>query len=198
MSLTALDILVLVTVGGAAITGLMRGFVTEVLSLMAWIFVVFALKLLHTPLSALLADSVGTAAGAATLAFAVIGGVTWFGGRLVANAIGSRTRTSVLGPVDRALGFGFGALKGLILASLGFLLIVLVIDTLAGGPRKRPAWITASRTYPLLNATSASIADFVDRRRKGQPVFGDADNATAPANASDGVPSASQRPTSRR
>lgn len=173
MGLTALDIIVLVTVGGAAIVGLARGFVTEVLSLMAWIFVVFALKLFHTPLSAMLVDSVGTAAGAATLAFAAIGGVTWFGGRLVANAIGSRTRTSILGPVDRGLGFGFGALKGLILASLGFLLIVLVIDTLAGGPRKRPQWIVTSRTYPLLNATSASIADFVDRRRKGQPVFGD-------------------------
>ena len=51
MGLTALDILVLLAVGGAAILGFMRGFVTEVLSLMAWIFVIFALKLFHTPLS---------------------------------------------------------------------------------------------------------------------------------------------------
>ncbi len=29
------------------------------------------------------------------------------------------------------------------------------------------------------NATSASIADFVDRRRKGEPVFGQAENASA-------------------
>ena len=36
--------------------------------------------------------------------------------------------------------------------------------------------------YPLLNATSASIADFVDRRRKGEPVFGDeVDNGTGAA-----------------
>jgi len=180
MGLTALDILVLITVGGAAITGLMRGFVTEVLSLMAWIFVVFAMKLFHTPLTSVLTETVGTAAGAATLAFVVIGGLTWFGGRLVANAIGARTRSSILGPVDRALGFGFGALKGLILASLGFLLIVLVIDTLGGGPTRRPDWIKTSRTYPLLNATSASIADFVDRRRKGQPVFGEEPITTAP------------------
>ncbi|MHA6722727.1 CvpA family protein [Sphingomonas sp. RS2018] len=171
MGLTALDIMVLIAVGGAAVLGVMRGFVTEVLSLMAWIFVVFALKLFHTPLTAMMAPSVGTSAGAATLAFVVIGGCTWFGGRLVANAIGSRTRTSVLGPLDRALGFGFGALKGLILASLGFLLMVLVIDTLGGGPTRRPTWIVMSQTYPLLNVTSASIADFVDRRRKGEPMF---------------------------
>ena len=179
MGLTALDIIVLLVVGGAAILGFMRGFVTEVLSLMAWIFVVFALKMLHTPLSALLAGTVGTAAGAATLAFAVISGVTWFAGRMVARAIGNRTRSSILGPVDRGLGFGFGALKGLILASLGFLLVTLVIDTISGGPLRRPQWIINSRTYPLLNTTSAGIADFVDRRRKGEPVFGAEGNSTA-------------------
>ena len=183
MGLTALDIFVLLTVGGAAALGLMRGFVTEVLSLMAWIFVVFVLKLFHTPLSAALVPSIGTAAGAATLAFAVLTGVTWFGGRMVANAIGARTRNSILGPLDRALGLGFGALKGLILASLGFLLVVLVIDTVSGGPTKRPEWIKTSRTYPLLNATSASIADFVDRRRKGEPVFGG--EAASPASETD-------------
>ena len=34
-------------------------------------------------------------------------------------------------------------------------------------------------TYPLLNATSASIADVVDRRRKGLPVFGEEDGNSA-------------------
>ena len=172
MGLTAIDIIVLISVGGAAVLGVMRGFVTEVLSLMAWLFVVVAMKLFHTPLTRALVDSVGTAAGAATLAFAIITGVTWFGGRMVANGVGARTRKSILGPVDRALGLGFGALKGLILVSLAFLMTVLVIDTVRGGPTMRPRWITASRTYPLLNATSAGIADFVDRRRRGEPVFG--------------------------
>eukprot|EP01035_Chromulina_nebulosa_P049777 gene49777-67594_t len=99
---------------------------------------------------------------------------------MVAGALGSRTRDSVLGPLDRALGFGFGALKGLILSSLAFLLVVLVTDTMRGGPSHRPEWLTIARTYPLLNQTSASIADFVDRRRKGEPVFGTGGNISAP------------------
>jgi membrane protein required for colicin V production len=181
MGLTALDILVLIAVGGAAILGATRGFVTEVLSLMAWLFVVLALKIFLDPLAATLAPSVGTSAGAATLAFAVVGGVTFFGGRMVARAIGNRTKSSVLGPLDRGLGFGFGAVKGLVLASLGFLLVTLVIDTVSGGPQRRPQWMTQSRTYPLLNATSAGIADFVDRRRKGEPVWGGSGNEAAPA-----------------
>ena len=172
MGLTALDMIVLIAVAGAAVMGLMRGFVTEVLSLFAWVAITAALKLFHIPLTQALAQLVGTVSGAAVLAFAVIAGVTYFGGRAVAKAIGARTRSSVLGPVDRALGFGFGALKGLILASLAFLLVALVVDTARGGPARRPDWMTASRTYPLLNATSAGIADFVDRRRRGLPVFG--------------------------
>lgn len=172
MALTALDMIVLLLVLGAALLGLKRGFVTEVLSLFAWVAIVAALKLFHVSLAAALTRLVGTVSGAAVLAFALIAGGVYLGGRLVANAIGKRTRTSVLGPLDRALGFGFGALKGLILASLGFLLLVLVIDTVRGGPTRRPEWMTRSRTYPLLNATSAGMADFVDRRRRGLPVFG--------------------------
>ena len=136
MGLTALDIVVLILVGGAALLGARRGFVAEVLSMFAWVAIVAMLKLFHVALAA------------------------------------KRTRTSILGPVDRALGFGFGALKGLILASLAFLLAALLVDTARGGPARRPAWMTDSRCYNLLNATSAGIADFVDRRRRGLPVFG--------------------------
>src|SRR3546814_20142379 len=84
----------------------------------------------RSPLAAMLAPVVGTVGGAAVLAFVLITGVTWFGGRMVANALGRRTRNSIVGPVDRALGFGFGALTGLILASLLFLLAVLVLAKL--------------------------------------------------------------------
>ena len=65
MGLTAIDILVLLGVGAAAITGAMRGFVTEVLSLMAWLLVVAAIRFLHTPVAAALAEPVGTVQGAA-------------------------------------------------------------------------------------------------------------------------------------
>ena len=180
MTLTAIDISVLLFVGGAALLGLKRGFVYEVLALFAWMAVVFAIKVGHLPLSRALTPVIGTASGAAVLSLALLGGVTYFGGRMVANAVGSRTRRSVLGPVDRALGFGFGALKGLILASLAFLLLVLVLDVVRGGPQRRPEWLKNSRTYPLLNSTSRSVSDFLDRRRKGQSVWG-AGNEAAPA-----------------
>ena len=181
MDLMALDIIVLIVVGGAAMLGVVRGFVTEVLSLFAWVAIVFAIKLFHVPLTHALTGVIGTAAAAAILAFAILAGGTYFAGRMVANAIGARTRDSVMGPIDRALGFGFGAVKGLILASLGFLMVVLVTDTMGGGPTHRPLWLKSARVYPLLNVTSAGIADFVDRRRKGLPLFEPTLGRTTPA-----------------
>ncbi len=182
--MTGLDIIVLIVICGAAVLGFVRGFVTEVLAFVAWILVVVAIKFFHTTVTGWLTGLIGTEQGAAVLAFAILGGVTYFAGRLLANNLGSRMRDGFLGPIDRALGLGFGALKGLILVSVAFLLLVLVFDTVGGGPSQRPDWITKSMTYPMLDATSAGIADFVDRRRKGEPVFGEAEPDDREANAS--------------
>ena len=166
MALTTLDILVLLLVGGGAIVGALRGFVTEVLSLFAWVAVIIAVRMAHMPVTLLLMPHVGTPTAASVLAFALIFGVVFVAGKMVAGSIGRRTRQSVLGPLDRLLGFGFGALKGLIGATLLFLLANLATDTLYGGGAARPEWMIGSRTFPLLNASSRAIVDFVAMRQK--------------------------------
>lgn len=177
MGLTGLDMLVLLLVGGGMILGFLRGFVTEVFSLLAWVAAILALKLLHDPATGALVEPVGTRAGAAVLAFAVIFGLTFVGGKLVARSIGRRAKTSLVGPIDRFLGGGFGALKGLIGGTLLYLAATLVYDTIYGRMAPRPEWIAQSRTYPLLHATGGAIVEFVERRRRG----GESD----PANSAD-------------
>ena len=71
----------------------------------------------------------------------------------------------MLGPVDRLLGGGFGLLKGLMGATLFFLLANLATDMVYGGDADRPEWMTESRTYPLLNATGRAVVDWVETRR---------------------------------
>jgi membrane protein required for colicin V production len=63
---------------------------------------------------------VGTDAGAAVLAFLAIAVVIYVLGRMIARKMGEKSRKSALGPFDRVLGFGFGAVKGLIGATLLF------------------------------------------------------------------------------
>jgi len=169
--MSALDIFVfLLIVGGAAI-GFVRGFVYEVVSLLAWIVAIAVLKLFHTQLTHGLTGVWGsTEASAAVLAFALLFIPVFVLVKILANSIGVRTRGSVLGPVDRVLGGGFGGIKGLIGATLFFLLANLATDMVYGPEAKRPEWMVKSRTYPLLNASGRAIVDWVEaRRHKPQP-----------------------------
>ncbi|WP_404712804.1 CvpA family protein [Sphingomonas sp. MMS24-J13] len=163
--LTALDVIVLVLIGGGAVLGAFRGFVTEVLSLFAWVAAILALKMTHTPATHALTGITHSESGAKVLAFVLIFGIVFFGGRMVAASLGRRTRQSVLGPVDRALGIGFGALKGLLIATVLFLGVNLGYDMVFGSASERPQWLRTSRTYPLLNASGRAVVDWVQRRR---------------------------------
>ena len=163
--MSALDIFVILLLGGGAAIGFVRGFVHEILSLFAWVVAIAMLKLFHEQLWEGLSPGVGTSSGAAVLAFALLFVPSFFFVKLLARSIGGKTRRSVLGPVDRVLGGGFGMLKGLLGATLFFLLANLATDMVYGPQAERPEWMTRSRTFPLLNASGRAIVDWVEARR---------------------------------
>jgi membrane protein required for colicin V production len=181
--LSGFDIIILLLLAGGAVTGFMRGFVQEILSLAALIAALAVLRLFHAPFSLWLSEAVGTETGAAVLAFSLILGIVWGGGKYLARRIGAGSRTSVIGPFDRVLGAGFGLCKGLLTASLGFMLFTLVYDVAFGATAERPAWLTDSRTYPLMRASSAAVsavlASRIDAREDARTGAG---SANAPAN----------------
>jgi len=165
--MTALDIFVfLLLIGGGAV-GFVRGFVHEVISLFAWLVAIAMLKLFHTQLWTGLINSFhSSSAAAAVLAFAILFIPSFLIVKLLARSLGKKTRRhSMLGPFDRVLGGGFGALKGLLGATLFFLLANLATDMVYGPQADRPEWMTKSRTYPLLNASGRAIVDWVEARR---------------------------------
>ncbi len=163
--MSALDIFVILLLVGGGAVGFVRGFVYEVLSLLAWAAAIAMIKLFHTQLSSGLAEPVGTPEGASVLAFALLFVPTFLLVKLLARSIGGKTRRSLLGPVDRALGGGFGVVKGLLAATLFFLFANLATDLIYGPEAERPEWMSSSRTYPLLNASGRAIVDWVETRR---------------------------------
>lgn len=165
--MTSFDIAVLLLVGLGAVTGFARGFVQEILALLAWIFALLAIRFLHTPFTMAIEPAIGTNSGSAILAFALLLLVPYAFVKLVAKWAGRKSRASVLGPIDRVLGFGFGTVKGMIIVVLGFSVLVLGFDTawIAGG---RPPWITKARTYPFVNASSEALVTLIaEKRREG-------------------------------
>lgn len=163
--MTGFDIAILILVGLGAITGFMRGFVQEVFALAAWVLALVAIHNLHTPLTASLEDFVGTSSAAAVLAFALLLLVPYAIVKLLSNRLGEASRNSILGPIDRLLGFGFGAVKGIVIAVLAFSVLVLGYDTV-WGVGGRPTWITQARSYPFVNAASEALVKMIAERRK--------------------------------
>ena len=162
MAFTALDIIVILLVGGGLVFGWLRGFVAEVLSLFAWFLAILALRVLHPPLSRALEGPIGTASGAAVLAFILIFGLVFVGGKFASRRVGGRVRNSIVGPLDRVLGAGLGALKGLIGVTILFMILNIVYSfSFLGGAGGRPGWMTGAATYGLLKATSGTVSEFV-------------------------------------
>lgn len=161
--MTGFDLIVLLVVGVAAVGGFLRGFVQEVLSLAAWGVAILAIYNLHTPLYDWLVPRVGNPTGAATLAFAVLLLIPYAGMKLIAGRLGETTRSTLLGPIDRVLGFGFGAIKGAIVVTCAFALLVLGYDA-AWGIAGRPDWIKQARTYPLVNASADALVQMIEDR----------------------------------
>lgn len=154
----------LALVGGFAVLGFMRGLVQEVTTLLAWVLAIVAVRFFHPVVTDAVSGWVGTAGGGAMLAFVLLFGGVFILTKWSARAMGQRSRASIVGGFDRGLGAGFGAVKGLIVATIGFMIATLLYD-IGYGNAQRPAWLTDSRSYPALSATSQAMSKVIAERR---------------------------------
>lgn len=162
--MTIFDIIVLIIVAVAAIGGFMRGLVQEVLSLAAWILAAFSVYYLHSPLTAQLEKLYPIEPATSILAFALLLLIPYAAMKVIAGNVGEASRGSIMGPIDRVLGFGFGALKGALIVVFAFSVLVLGFDN-AWGYEGRPDWISQARTYPAADAFSRGLVHTIAERR---------------------------------
>lgn len=162
--MTGFDFIVLLIVGVTAIGGFLRGFVQEVMSLAAWVFSVLAIRYLHQDMSQTIEAYVGGETAPAILAFALLLLIPYAAMKLIVAKAERSARSSVLGPIDRVLGFGFGAVKGVVIVVVAFSLLVLGYDTIWGAAG-RPIWIVEARTYPFVDAASREMVQIIAERR---------------------------------
>ena len=162
--MTGFDYIVLLIVGIAAAGGFMRGFLQEILSLAAWVLAAFAIRFLHTPLTLSLQDFLGDDITTSLLAFTLLLLIPYAAMKVIANIVGMASRNSLLGPIDRVLGFGFGALKGMLIVVIAFSLLVLGYDTV-WSYKGRPNWITTARSYELVDSSSRALVQVLAERR---------------------------------
>lgn len=162
--MAGLDIVILVIVAVAAIGGFLRGLVQEVLSLASWIFAALAVHFLHPQLTPALSDMLNSARITPVFAFVLLLLIPYAAMKLIAGNISEASDGAILGPIDRVLGFGFGAVKGALIAVFAFSLLVLGFDE-SWGYKGRPTWITTARTYSAADAFSRDLVPMIAVRR---------------------------------
>ena len=143
--MNALDLAILGVIAISAIFAFARGFVREVLSIVAWIgaglTTLYAfnhvyrlvIRFVTTPL---LADLI---AGAGLFVTSLIV-LTILTGYLARFA-----QSSALSPIDRTLGLIFGLARGAVLVSLAYLLVDISLPQ-----SDRPGWIKQAKSEPFL------------------------------------------------
>lgn len=164
--MTGFDFIVLFIVAIAAVGGFMRGLLQEILSLAAWMLACFAIHELHTPLTAAMQEKLGYTYTTSILAFALLLLIPYAAMKLIASNVRAVPKDSVVGPIDRVLGLGFGGLKGVLIAVVGFSLLVVGYDNV-WNYRGRPTWITTARTYKFIDAGSRTLVPELAERRAG-------------------------------
>jgi len=160
----ALDIIIAIIVVTAAVGGFMRGLVQEVLSLASWILAALALHYIHPGLTEGLRNFYTAEPAVSLLAFALLLLIPYAAMKLIIGNVSEASDGAVLGPIDRVLGFGFGAIKGALIAVFAFAVLVTGFDE-KWGYAGRPQWITGSRTYPAADAFSRQLLPSIAVRR---------------------------------
>ncbi len=154
--LTALDIIIILIIGISTFMSLVRGFTREVLSLASWVAAAYSALFIGPLLTPIVSQYVTIIWLSTSLAFGGIFLATLIVCSILANKFSNRLQNSSVGALDRTLGVIFGGLRGGLIVSLAYLLLLIIL------PRnEQPSWLTEARLYPLVQTGSAIILSII-------------------------------------
>ena len=143
--LTIFDYVVLGVVGLSSIIGFKRGFSTEVLTLGSWAGAIFITLLsLASGAKDFGRTLVSAEPVADILTATIIFIVSLIALKMLAGIIGDGIKSSIVGPLDRALGTLFGLLRGSLIVSAIYLIVIYFVSE-----KNLPEWAQTARLKPL-------------------------------------------------
>ena len=148
-----IDLVVLAILLLSALFGLRRGFVREALGLCAWVGAAILATRLYGQLLPFARRTINDDAVADPVAFAVVFTVLLIAFLLIAGALGTLVRGSLLGGVDRLAGFAFGLLRGFAVLVIAFLLVAPLLPV-SDWPRA----VRDSRSLPFVGRGAVFVA----------------------------------------
>lgn len=141
------DLLVLAVIGISAVFAAWRGFVQESLSIFAWAAAAFAALYFGPSVVPLLegemSEWVAIVAGYAGVFLVVVIPLSFMSYRFSENV-----RRSPIHALDRALGFFFGIVRGLVIVGAVYLVFTVMVPI-----RSQPSWVTSARLLPVVQSS---------------------------------------------
>ncbi|WP_298425424.1 CvpA family protein [Rhodoblastus sp.] len=161
-----LDLGVIAVIAVSAILAMIRGFTREIMAIFSWAAAAAAAVYFYPLLLPKLADpSSPIYIGKEALRPYAAGAAIFFVALIVVSIITIRISDAILdskiGPLDRSLGFLFGAVRGLLLCAIAFIffnwLAPEATNTPSAAAPQRNQWLANARSLPLLKATSDQL-----------------------------------------
>jgi membrane protein required for colicin V production len=184
MPITLLDIVLIAVMLVSGFLAMVRGFMREVLSIIAWILAAVATLYSYSKLLPYARQYFNNDVVAAV---AVIGGVfllTLIVVSILTVRISDMVLDSRVGALDRTLGFLFGLARGLVIVVVAFLFFTWLVPD-----RSQPEWVKSAKSRVVLAGTGQWLMSMLPEdpestilKRFKRPKPGDTDT---PDNASD-------------
>jgi membrane protein required for colicin V production len=149
---TGFDVAVFVIILVSAIAAYARGFVREAFSLLAWAGACVATYYLFTPLKSYAREVIPVPLFADVGTGLAIFVVTLIVLSVIATNITRVVASSEHGPLNRAVGFLFGIVRGVLLVCFGYLAVSWIVP-----PGDHPGWMTEAKTMPLVREGASEI-----------------------------------------
>jgi membrane protein required for colicin V production len=136
----------------SAFLAMLRGFTREVLAIASWLAAAVAAIYFHPLVLPYLKPYIAKDMIALAAAVAVVFFVTLIVVSLLTIRLSDVILDSKAGPLDRSLGFLFGAARGLVLCVIAFVFFNWLVP-----PQTQPEWVKSARMKPFLQASGDEL-----------------------------------------
>ncbi|MEI7606504.1 MAG: CvpA family protein [Rhodospirillaceae bacterium] len=157
------DMGVVGVVAFSAILALMRGLVSEVLSVGGWVGAALTTLYAFPRLQPYMRSHVEPAMLADGMAIVGVFVLSLVIFSVIAHEISKGVRDSALSAVDRSLGLLFGIARGALLVCLAWMLVAWLVPT-----PDQPQWLRESKTRPFAEAGAAYLQALIPAQVRGE------------------------------
>jgi membrane protein required for colicin V production len=187
MPITLLDGILIAVMLVSAVLAMIRGFTREVFSIAAWVIAALATYMFWEDVLVYVQGYIDDRNVALGVTVIGIFFITLLVVSLITMRISDFILDSKVGPLDRTLGFIFGAARGLILVVIAVLFLNFFI-----APERQPEWIAEAKSKPWLDNIGNDLMNTLPEDPEAQILerfrTDDAERAAPPGQPEQGIP----------